>query len=119
MASGSGRDIVVPRIAHIVVDFCGVTGLILCGPRLSRPRTVSHVFPQEDLGRPRLSANRREPARGRGGPPAGDRDPRADRGSAGERATGAASALGARFAEKAIVLDAVHRGEATVVSTRR
>jgi hypothetical protein len=66
----------------------------MCAPTLSRCPVSRHVFPQEDLRRSRLSADRREPARGRRGAPAGDRDAREDRGSAGKRAVGAAFALG-------------------------
>jgi hypothetical protein len=69
-------------------------GGILCAPRLSRPLGLRHVFPQEDDQRPHLSANRRKPARGRGGAPADRRDAGKARGSASERAVGTAAALG-------------------------
>ena len=66
---------------------------ILCAPRLSRPLGPRHVFPQEDHRRPHLSANRRKPARGRRGAPADHRHAGKVRGSARERAVGAAAAL--------------------------
>jgi hypothetical protein len=58
-------------------------------------------------------------SRREGAASAGDRHARADRRTAGERAVGAAVTLGARFSEKAIVLDALERGESTAISTRR
>src|SRR6516164_9243451 len=55
---------------------------------------VAHVLPQEDLKRACLSADRRKPARRRPGSSAGDRHARPRRRIAGERATGAAVAVG-------------------------
>src|SRR5208282_749577 len=66
---------------------------ILCAPYSSRPTASRHVFAQEDLGRTRLFANRRKPARRRSGPPAGDRHARKGRGSARERAVGPGAPL--------------------------
>src|SRR5471030_1623513 len=79
---------VVPLFWSISVD----TSPLIIDP--VRTTGSLDVFPQEDVRRPQLSADRREPPRRRSGSPAGDRDAWAFRGASGERAVGAAVALG-------------------------
>ena len=87
-ASMSGeRENVVPRCRRFRMIFKNA-GQSLCAPGSNRRQAPRHVLPQENLGRSRQAANRREPARGLGGPPAGDRDARADRRVARKRAAG-------------------------------
>src|SRR5215831_10115626 len=76
-------------IAKVLLNFSNESRLCV---RTSMRRR--HVLSPQDLGRACLSADRREPPRGRSGAPAGDRHARTFRGSAGERPTGAAVALG-------------------------
>src|SRR5208282_2613148 len=93
--------------------------LIVCGPRMSRSHGSRHVFPQEDFGRPRLSSDRRKPSRGA----LVRQQVIATLGRVEDlQASGQLERLlrsGARFAAKAIVVDAVAAGEVTASPARR